>query len=331
MWYLVCPALSEIPGIRDSPLGWFAWGASDKLFVMPDKLMYTTGGYSTIFAAKVAGIVPKNRLYGALLLGAELAADISRCWTEYWLQKRYGVVPDGLARACGQVRPFPVRFSAIEVWQKAIGYLLRPWTIGTPEQIFSSMQGINGSLWRTIPQVGIVLTVGRGIDGFFKKIAEWTGLSKVAKRISESAERRERKALEAIEEVVGEQKLISLQLQLAAESRTFWKWNPFRPALSNQDAAKAAAAISKYREAQRSFEQDLWKFSETRARLMTAIGESAGALESVFGRKGLERAAPAFTEFARVSQYVRNDAGSLALMDANFEMAVDQLLAERRL
>lgn len=271
MWYLVCPIISHIPGIRDSSLGWLAWGGADKLFLEADNLLYTTGGFSTTFAKQIALSIPSTAAIGSGLIAAELIADFSKCWVEYWTQKKYGIVADGVARAYGQTRPFMVRYSSLEVWQKAISYALKPWTIGTPRQIFSSMQGILGSLWRIGPQLAIVITLGRAVDKIFKKIAEWTGLKRIADRIRESGEKAEEAAMQKIKEVLSPEKFLALKYMLAAESRKTWKWNPFRPALSVEKAEKASQATVQFENGDIGF------------------GECFDEMNHIFGKRPLKR------------------------------------------
>ncbi|MCI0526329.1 MAG: hypothetical protein L0Y56_02585, partial [Nitrospira sp.] len=231
MWYFVCPALYKIDAVRESRLGWVVAGGLDKLFLSADKLLYQTGGASADISSRLVDLAPKTFAVGLGILALELATDFSRCFIEYWSQKKYGLVADGAARAYGQVRPFPLRYSSLEAYQKMISYAVRPWTIGTPDQLFSSIYGIMGSIWRTTIQLGLVVTAGRAADAFFKKISEWTGLRKVAKGIEDKAGEREGKLLGSIKEAMGEEKFIALKLQLSAESRRFWSWNPLRPAL----------------------------------------------------------------------------------------------------
>jgi hypothetical protein len=244
MWYIACPLLSHIPHIRDNALGWLAWGGSDKLFLSPEQLVSHTGGYSTSFAAQLADKAPKTVAFGGAMLAIELVTDFSRCFIEYWTQKKYGIAADGCARAYGQVRPFLVRYSSIEAYQKMIGYALKPWTIGTPQQIFSSIQGFMGSLWRTGPQLAIVLTAGRALDALFRKISPIAGIRKMAERIVEDGRRREETALQAIRAIVGDEKFNALKFQLAAVSRSCWKWNPFTPVLTMEKAEMAAKVVS---------------------------------------------------------------------------------------
>ncbi|MDD5339850.1 MAG: hypothetical protein PHV13_01230 [Candidatus ainarchaeum sp.] len=280
MWYIVCPALSHIPHIRDTALGWLAWGGSDKLFISPEQLVSHTGGYSTSFAAQLADKAPKTVAFGGTMLAIELITDFSRCYIEYWTQKKYGIAADGCARAYGQVRPFFARYSSIEAYQKIIGYVLKPWTIGTPQQIFSSIQGFMGSLWRTGPQLAVVLTVGRVLDAFLGKISWLVGIRKIADRIIEDGRGREEAALQAIRKIVGDEKFTALKFQLAAISRSCWKWNPFTPVLAPEKAELAAKVVS----AHAALEAEL--------KTATDVGEIKGFwglrldLVSVFSRKG---------------------------------------------
>ncbi len=244
MWYFVCPLISQIPHMRDSALGWLAWGGSDKLFVSPEQIISHTGGYSTSFAAQLADKAPKTVGFGAAMLAIELITDFSRCYIEYWTQKKYGIAADGVARSYGQVRPFLARYSSIEAYQKIIGYVLKPWTIGTPQQIFSSIQGFMGSLWRTGPQLAVVLTVGRALDALLGKISLVAGIRKIADRIVDDGRKREEAALQAIRGIVGDGKFTALKFQLAAISRSCWKWNPFTPVLAFEKAELAVKAVS---------------------------------------------------------------------------------------
>ena len=101
MWYFGCPMLAKIPGIQDTALGWFAWGGSDKLFIASDQIFFHTGGFSSTFAGQLADKAPKTMAVGGALLAIELATDFSRCWIEYYTQKKWGIVADGAARAYG--------------------------------------------------------------------------------------------------------------------------------------------------------------------------------------------------------------------------------------
>lgn len=318
MWYFVCPALYSIPEVRESPLGWVVSGGLDKLFFASDDLIYQTGGYSAQVASAFASRSAGSVAIGAAALGAELATDFSRCYIEYWTQKKYGIVADGAARAYGQVRPFPLRYSSLEAYQKIISYALRPWTIGTEAQIYSSVYGVLGSIWRTGPQLGIVLTAGRTIDAFFKKISEWTGLAKVAKRIAESAAEKERAAMGKMREIVGEQKITELKLRLSAESKTFWKWNPFRPAISSEDARDAARAIMDYESMRLVARNSVIPESYARDVAREAI-VALGIIERAYGRRRLLKFAPASAELQQA------DAGSKSEI---FEKVVAQLTGE---
>ncbi|MEW6722890.1 MAG: hypothetical protein AB1324_06530 [Candidatus Micrarchaeota archaeon] len=333
MWYFVCPYLyNNFEAVRESPAGWLVSGGLDKLFINADEHLFQTGGYSHGVAANAARAASGSVALGAAALTLELATDFSRCFIEYWTQKKYGIVADGAARAYGQVRTFPVRYSSLEAYQKMISYALRPWTIGTYNQVYSSVYGILGSIWRTGPQLAVVLTVGRAVDKLLHKISEWTGIGKIAKRIHDGAEAREKRALEAIRELAGEVKFTALRLQLAAESKTFWKWNPFRPALRLSDAERAAEAISDYREAASS--PDPLGTTELRLAHITKIGECAGRLESVFGTKKLGRVAPSFGAFAELmdSPEVRAaEEGTIPKIRESFEAVLTELEGERKL
>lgn len=325
MWYFVCPMISEIPGIRESTLGWLAWGGSDKLFVASDQLLFTTdmvGGYSSEFAGKVANAVPRTVAFGGAMLAAELATDISRCWIEYWTQKKYGIVPDAVARAYGQTRPFPVRYSTLEVYQKAISYVLRPWTIGTPQQIFSSIQGTMGSLWRAGPQLALVVTVGRAIDKFFKKIAQWTGLSKIGERIRNSAEEAEKAAMRTIEFITGEKKFLALEYMLAADSRKMWKWNPFKPALSLEKAERAAEIASRVENIDMAVAAAALgkkKFRTTKDEFLGAMAECLADVTDIFGRKMLMKT----PEYKSIMEVLGKDRNTVEMPEA--AAASDQL------
>ncbi len=334
LWYFACPALYRIDAVRESPFGWLASGGLDKLFIASDQHIFETGGYSASWAGEAARLGAGSVAIGAAALAGELATDFSRCYIEYWTQKRYGIVADGAARAYGQVRPFPFRYSSLEAYQKIISYAIRPWTIGTAAQIYSSVYGILGSLWRTGPQLAIVCTVGRAIDRFFKKIAEWTGLAKLAGRIVKDASEREKKAFERIREAVGELKFTALRLQLAAESKTFWKWNPFRPALKEQEADEAARLILEFRGLQASLSpyappEDC---AESGRRFREGLCECAARLESVLGRKRLAGMAPSFARFTALSENEGpGEIGSLIGLNESFGNAVEELLSEREL
>ncbi len=297
MWYFVCPALYRIDAVRESPFGWLAAGGLDKLFINADDPFFQTGGYSAQVANQAAAYAGGSVTLGAIALAGELATDFSRCFIEYWSQKKYGVMADGAARLYGQVRPFPMRYSSLEAYQKMISYALRPWTIGTPQQIYSSVYGILGSIWRTGPQLAIVITVGRAVDKFFRKMAEWTGLSKVAKRIVDDAKERQQRAMDSIRGIVGNHKFTALRLQLAAESKTFWKWNPFREALRHEEANRASTAISDFESARARVEAaDEASASEFRKE----IAGIAARLEAIYGKKRMDAYAPSFAYYRKV-------------------------------
>jgi len=301
MWYGVCPLLSKIPGIRETPFGWLLWGGSDKLFLSADQLLYHTGGYSSSYAAQLSAKVPKTVFWGGLMLGIELATDFSRCFIEYWTQKKYGIVADGVARAYGQVRPFSVRYSSLEAYQKIISYILRPWTIGTPSQIFSSVQGFMGSLWRTGSQLAVVCTVGKWLDNFFKKVSEWTGLKKLADRIIDSAKEKEQRMLEGLKGVLGEDRFMALSFQLAEQSKKFWSWNPFKPALSAEKAMEAVEVTTEFGSLQQTLAKckDPDESVDATVEFINGITTCSGKLEGIFGRKRLLRAGP-YAELAGI-------------------------------
>jgi hypothetical protein len=287
MWYLGCPLLSEIPGIRDSALGWFAWGGSDKLFIASDQIFFTTdmvGGYSSNFAAQLAAAAPKTLAVGAATLAVELGTDFSRCWIEYWTQKKYGIVADGAARLYGQSRPFPVRYSSFEAYQKIISYIIRPSTIGTANQIFSSVQGFMGSFWRTGPQLGLVVTLGRAIDRFFSAISHFSGLRKLCNRIKNNAQEKENQNMQEIEKIVDPEKFLALKYMLGADSRKTWKWNPFKPALSYSDAVKLSKLASEYKKMNdpASSAEEPAKSSEKTLRHICEV-------ENLLGKKNLQK------------------------------------------
>ncbi|MFH0737322.1 MAG: hypothetical protein V1827_01590 [Candidatus Micrarchaeota archaeon] len=328
MWYFVCPALYRIPEVRDSSFGWFISGGLDKLFLKSDDLLFQTGGYSAGMSAQFAKGAAGSVMIGSVALAVELATDFSRSYIEGWTQKKYGIMADGCARACGQTRPFLSRYSSLEAYQKAISYVFRPWTIGTYNQIYSSIYGILGSIWRTGPQLAIVLTVGRAIDRFFKKIAEWTGLKRLADRIEADAAERENKAMGSIKGLMGERRFTALKVLLAAESRVFWKWNPFKPAVSMDEADRAAQVIADYEAVLRKqppIADDAPICLETAER----IAECAGRLESLFGAKRLKRFAPSFQEFASTAG--ESDGESVWKRNAAFGKVIAELQNERRL
>jgi hypothetical protein len=304
MWYFACPALHGIDAIRNSPLDWPLAGGLDKLFLSPENPFFTTGGASHQFAQGAAAAYGGSRLIGALTLAGELATDFSRCFIEYWTQKRFGVMADGAARAYGQVRPFPVRYSSLEAYQKMIGYALNPTAIGTPKQIFSSVYGILGSIWRTGPQLAIVCTVGRAVDFLFKKIAEWTRLAKLAKRIYEEAAEREQKAFAAIRGIVGEERFTALKVRIAAESKTMWKWNPFKPAVSMKEAEDAAHVIADFNALQARITTNPIGDDNIPGHLsfIHEMGVCAGALFRALGTRKLAKYAPAYSNYLDLSE-----------------------------
>jgi len=294
LWYFVCPAFYKVPEIRDGTFGWLLTGGLDKLFFKPDELLHVTGGGSASISARLTSWAPKTMLFGTLVFAAEIVTDFSRCFIEYWTQKKYGVMADGVARAYGQVRPFFMRYSSLEAYQKMIGYILRPWALGTPNQLFSSFYGILGSIWRTGPQLAVVITLGKSIDKFFSKISEWTGLRKIANRIIESATRKEKEILDKLSQILGIEKFMAMRFQLAAESYKFWKWNPLKPALSLEKAELAAKLTVEFE----CLQNALIKCSdlENGERVMGAMRESLhdyqGRLVSIFGKKALLKLKP---------------------------------------
>jgi hypothetical protein len=336
MWYFVCPALYRIDAVRESPFGWLASGGLDKLFISADDPFFQTGGYSAQVANQVANGAKGSVLLGSAALALELATDFSRCYIEYWSQKKYGVMADGAARAYGQVRPFPVRYSSLEAYQKMFSYMLRPWTIGTFNQIYSSVYGILGSIWRTGPQLAVVITAGRAVDRFFRKIAEWTGLGKLAKRITEDAIEREKRAMASIRDVVGNAKFMALGLQLAAESRSFWKWNPFRPALAHDKADRAVQAILEYEGLKASLVAGIERNDADAAAFRNRMADVAARLESVYGRKTLSKHAPSIQSFREASsRMAENPEGAgteeLVQMSDSLGDAVSELQTPRKL
>lgn len=332
MWYFVCPALYRIEAVRESPFGWLAAGGLDKLFLNADDPFFQTGGYSAQVATTVANGAKGSVALGAAALALELATDFSRCYIEYWSQKKYGVMADGAARAYGQVRPFPVRYSSLEAYQKIFSYILRPWTIGTFNQIYSSVYGILGSIWRTGPQLAIVITAGRAIDKFFKKIAEWTGLGKIAKRIVDDAQERQKKAMDSIREIVGEMKFTSLQLQLAAESKTFWKWNPLRPALAHKKADDAALAVAEFQTIKGRYLSGIESGSADEKAFIEGMGGIAGRLESIYGKRRLATHAPSIRRYRSMAE-AEGECGSERLIGISDSLgdAISELQTVRRL
>ncbi len=286
VWYFACPAFSEIARQNDlhPAITWIGGGGLDKLFLAADSHLFQTGGQSEVLTNQIVAAAPKTFAVGLAALTLELATDFSRCFIEYWSQKKYGLVADGAARLYGQTRPFPVRYSSFEAYQKIISYAIRPWAIGTPNQLFSSVYGILGSIWRTTIQIGLVVTVGTRIDNLFKRLSKITGLRKISDKIKNEAAEREKAAMQAIRKIVGEEKFASLQFRLAAESKSFWKWNPLKPALTWEDAdnaAKVAVELGHLKE-----EVSVTSNDEIRRRL----SESKARLEQIFGAKKLSKA-----------------------------------------
>jgi len=332
MWYFVCPALFRIDAVRESPFGWLASGGLDKLFINADDPFFQTGGYSAQVATTLANGAKGSVALGAAALALELGTDFSRSYIECWSQKKYGVMADGAARLYGQVRPFPVRYSSLEAYQKIISYALRPWTIGTYNQIYSSVYGILGSIWRTGPQLAIVITAGRAIDKFFKKVAEWTGLGKLAKKIVEDAQERQKKSMDSIREIVGDLKFTALQLQLAAESKTFWKWNPFRPALSHKGADEAANVVADFRVAKARYISGAESGTADEGAFMKGMAEIAGRLETLYGRRKLASIAPSIKGYVADAQggQMAGSEGIMRLSDS-LDNAITELQTVRTL
>ncbi len=290
MWYFACPAFSELARQQDlhPAVTWIGGGGLDKLFLAADSHLFQTGGQSEILSNQIVAAVPKTFVVGLAALGLELATDFSRCFIEYWSQKKYGLVADGAARLYGQTRPFPVRYSSFEAYQKIASYIVRPWAIGTPNQLFSSVYGILGSVWRTTIQLGIVVTVGTRLDRFFKKISQWTGLDRFSERIKKVAAKKEENAINAIRDIVGEEQFLSLQYRITAESYSFWKWNPFRPALSWEKARQAAALTLEVEKLQEEIGKTT--LPETSEYLRSELLNTRRRMADIFNRKYLKRA-----------------------------------------
>jgi hypothetical protein len=232
MWRIVCPALYAIPAVRESPtLSFILSSGSDKLFISPERILQS-GGHNADLAHELSAGLPKTVVVGLAVLGVEVVLDLTRCVGEYYLQKKQGVIPDGVARAVGQTRPFIFRFSTLEAYQKIIGYAAQPWKIGTPEQIFSSIQGSLGSIWRGLPQFGLVLAVGKHVDNFLKWISQKTGLDKIASKWEEEAKKKQEDALKAISNIVGDNNVKILRAMLEAEEK---RTNPFTRSLEYKD------------------------------------------------------------------------------------------------
>jgi hypothetical protein len=337
MWYLGCRYLETIPAVRDSSVGWLFWGGSDKLFIASDQHLYDTGGHNARMMAHIASMIPRTALFGMLTLGAELTTDYIRSYgIEYWTQKRYGLVCDGAARAYGQVRPFPFRYSTIETYQKIASYIMRPWTVGSSDQIYSSVFGAIGSTWRTVPNVILMLTVGRAFDWFLKKVSVWTGLHKVAERIVEKAGVKEKQCLDAIEKAVGTERFTALKLQIAAESKTFMKWNPFKPAISWDAAERAASVVTDYRGLDPILAScaDQESFLEASKKLRVGLGECAGRLEAIYGAKKIRKLAPSFRGFvdaAESEKWKSADLEGLRAYNALLGQVIAELQAEHSL
>ncbi len=338
MWYIGCPLLSHIPGIRESGWGWFAWGGSDKLFLFHDDLLYTTGGFSSDFAGHLAARTPATIAIGLGLFAVEIISDTARGFIEYWTQKKYGIIPDGLERLYGQSRPFMVRFSTFEIAQKIISYMIKPWMIGTPQQIYASVQGFMGDYWRGGPQVLLLLTVGKKLDQFFKKIAEWTGLSKIGKRIKESGEAAERAAMETIKSVLGQDRFLALRYMLAAESRKTWKWNPFKYAISMEKAEKAVKITKEFDDVKRTLAEAKIatdsNYRKAKDEFLERLYGCMDGLTDVFGKKELARI-PDYADLAEAmrARELLEDAEIPLLERASdkFSKTLEFLQAERQL
>lgn len=324
MWYFGCRYLEQMEFFRDSSLGWLFWGGSDKLFLASDQHLYDTGGHNAAMMARIAGAIPRTAFFGSLLLAAELTTDYIRSYgIEYWTQKRTGLVCDGAARAYGQVRPFFVRYSTIETYQKIISYMVRPWTIGTPDQIYSSTFGAIGSTWRTGPQVLLLLTVGRALDWLLGKLSKLTGLRKTAEKIVNGAAERERRHFEAIRDLAGERRFMALRLQLAAESRTMMKWNPFRPALSAEKAEQAADVVLRHA---------ALDANGPREEYAAGLDACARDLEAIYGRKKLHKYSDSYRRLRELAS--AESPGGKGALDEHAEVlgrVVSELQSEREL
>jgi hypothetical protein len=286
-FYVFCPYLSQIPEIKDAPiLRWLVGGGADKLFLYADEHLYQTSGYGTDLSQQLTDRIPHTVGIGSALVALEIAADFSKCWIEYWLQKKYGIMPDGVARAYGQARPFAVRYSSLEAYQKIVSYTLRPWTIGTPKQIFSSILGITGTLWRIGPNLAIVVTIGRLIDKLLSKISNIIKLSEIAKKIVIKAKEEEEKILSKMQMILGEKKFMKLQYMLAAESRTVWKWNPLSPALSSKKADELVELTYYFYEIK---DKVLGSHKEEASQYRELFDEQVNRLEMIYGIRRLKR------------------------------------------
>lgn len=230
------------PNSFTSSLGAFLiGGGSDKLFLTdPENPWIHTSTINTMLAKNLAAKIGATTTIGMLALGVELSLDFARAYiSEYWSQKKYGIVPDGLAAAYGQDRPIAVRFSTFEVYQKILGYVFNPISfIGTQNQIFTSIQGSLGSLWRMFPQMGIVATAGPWIDKKLEGFSKKTGLRTYADAFETKYAEIENESLERIDEIVGVQDAVVLEIMREKERETFFKLNPFKPSLTYEDALK---------------------------------------------------------------------------------------------
>lgn len=292
-WYFVGPAIPALfPGIRESPLRWTIWGL-DKLFVASDKHIYETPGIAWENATIMAQVLPKNKLVGGLLLAGELATDFSRAFIEYWAQRKTGLMADVVARTYGQAgRPFPLRYSSFEAYQKIISYLARPHTIGSYEQIRSSIGGIMGSLFRTGPQLAAILALHNFLDKH--QLHKYTpgglvesGLKKMFPKMQETGRKKVLEARRELAEHFGRSNWRKLRLQLIAQQRSLWPFFIFRWALTEKEAElfdeskqHLLKAYLVYRGArlQKELEPPLTEFSKH-------LKKSAEKLEELLGKK----------------------------------------------
>ncbi len=290
-WYFIGPSIPHyFPGIRETPYRWWVWGL-DKLFLAADKHTYETPGLPWENATLIAQALPKNKLVGGVLLAGELATDMSRAVIEYWAQRKTGIFADAAARAYGQSgRPFWLRYSNLEWYQKAISYAVRPDTIGSYEQIRSSVGGIMGSLFRTGPQLGAILA----LHAFLKKhqLYKYTpggwaesGMVRLFPGMQKKGRERIRNAEKNLSELFERRAWRTLRLQLNAQRRSLNPFYVFRPALTEEQAGHLADgqeqmvyAYMAYRHARKLTEQSE---PEPADASVETLPESAGVQSSI--------------------------------------------------
>jgi len=194
-----------------------------------------------------------------------------------------------------------------------------------------------GSLWRTGPQLALVVTIGRAVDKFFKKIAQWTGLKRLGERIWKNAEKIEKEAMRTIRSIVGDEKFLALRYMLAADSKKTWKWNPFKRVLSAKKAMKAVLLTFKFKNLQKQLTAATVaadpRFRKIKDDFQHGLSECLEGVTDIFGRKVLMKIPEYKTVTETIGREEWADAGIPQLQTAaqNFSKTLETLQTEREL